>query len=136
MTEPLNRLDAALGRMAVERLLLTPAQLEAAVEELLHDASEGRPRPLGTVLVARGFLTDRQLLMLFDAQAKAPAQAGQGPTALPVPAGEGGVKKDSLALCHQVTTLDRRMLAVHIGTLPPERLRRIGDGLRIAQGLL
>ncbi len=65
-----------------------------------------------------------------------PAQAGRGPTAVPVPSGEGGLKKDSVALCHQVTTLDRRKLTTRLGTLPPEGLRRIGDGLRIAQGLL
>ena len=73
MTEPLNRLDAAIGRMALEKLLVTPKQLEAAIEEQLLDASAGRPRPLGTVLVARGILTDRQLLMLLEEQAKEPA---------------------------------------------------------------
>jgi mRNA-degrading endonuclease toxin of MazEF toxin-antitoxin module len=52
-----------------------------------------------------------------------------------LPAGAGGLKKDSVALCHQVTTLDRSKLTSLAGMLPPELLAQVGDGLRIAQDL-
>jgi mRNA interferase MazF len=63
------------------------------------------------------------------------SQARRGPTAVPLPAGAGGLKKESVALCHQVTTLDRSKLTSLAGILPPELLARVGDGLRIAQDL-
>lgn len=63
------------------------------------------------------------------------SQAQRGPTAVPLPAGAGGLKKDSVALCHQVTTLDRGKLTWLAGTLPRELLALVGDGLRIAQDL-
>jgi len=65
----------------------------------------------------------------------ATAQAQRGPTAVPLPAGAGGLNKDSVALCHQVTTLDRRKLTLLAGVLPPELLAQVGEGLRIAQDL-
>ena len=63
------------------------------------------------------------------------AQARRGPTAVPLPAGAGGLKKDSVALCHQVTTLDRRKLSSHVGSLPDHLLVQVGDGLKIAQDI-
>jgi mRNA interferase MazF len=63
------------------------------------------------------------------------AQARRGPTAVPLPKGAGGLPSDSVALCHQVTTLDRQKLTQQIGTLSAAELLRIGEGLRIAQDL-
>jgi mRNA-degrading endonuclease toxin of MazEF toxin-antitoxin module len=37
-------------------------------------------------------------------------QARRGPTAIPLPQGAGGLDRVSVALCHQVTTLDRAKL--------------------------
>lgn len=64
------------------------------------------------------------------------SQAHRGPTAVPLPVGAGGLTKDSVALCHQVTTLDRGKLTSLAGTLPLDILARVGDGLRIAQDLV
>ncbi|MGH7335799.1 MAG: type II toxin-antitoxin system PemK/MazF family toxin [Candidatus Rokuibacteriota bacterium] len=63
------------------------------------------------------------------------AQGRRGPTAIPLPAGTAGLKKGSVALCHQVTTLDRAKLTARVGVLPPEVLARIEDGLRAALDL-
>jgi mRNA interferase MazF len=60
------------------------------------------------------------------------AQAGRGPTAVFFPSGSGGLKKDSVALCHQVTTLDRAKLAEHLGTLSPHLLSQVENGLKAA----
>lgn len=64
------------------------------------------------------------------------SQARRGPTAVPLAAGAGGLKKNSVALCHQVTTLDRSKLTTLAGVLPPTLLAQVGDGLKIAQDLV
>jgi mRNA interferase MazF len=62
-------------------------------------------------------------------------QARRGPTVVEIPAGAGGLPKESFALCHQVTTLDRAKLSKRIGTLPAEVLRRVEIGLKAAMDL-
>jgi mRNA interferase MazF len=63
------------------------------------------------------------------------AQAARGPTAVALPAGTGGLKKASIALCHQVTTLDRSKLIQLIGILKAEHLSKIEEGLKAAMSL-
>ena len=63
------------------------------------------------------------------------AQAGRGPTAVPLVEGAGGLRKSGVALCHQVTTLDRAKLTERLGALPWGVLTQVEDGLRIAVGL-
>lgn len=63
------------------------------------------------------------------------AQARRGPTAVALPKGAGGLKADSIALCHQVTTLDRAKLTQRLGALPEQLLVAVGEGLKIAQDL-
>lgn len=62
-------------------------------------------------------------------------QAARGPTAIRISRGVAGLGKESVALCHQVTTLDRAKLTTHIGTLPADLLRAIESGLRAALDL-
>lgn len=62
-------------------------------------------------------------------------QAMRGPTAIPLPPGAGGLKKESIALCHQVTTLDRSKLDECMGSLPGYLLHRIGEGIKAALDL-
>jgi mRNA interferase MazF len=62
-------------------------------------------------------------------------QAMRGPTAIYLPKGAGGLKKASIALCHQVTTLDRAKLTERMGTLSPDILSQIEDGLKAAMDL-
>jgi mRNA interferase MazF len=50
-------------------------------------------------------------------------QAKRGPTVVALPAGAAGLSKSSIAVCHQVTTLDRAKLTRRIGVLPVEYLR-------------
>jgi len=45
------------------------------------------------------------------------AQAGRGPSAVLLSQGAAGLSQDSVALCHQVTTLDRAKLTQRIGEL-------------------
>jgi mRNA interferase MazF len=63
------------------------------------------------------------------------AQAGRGPSAVLLPQGAAGVGKDSVALRHQVTTLDRSKLTQRIGELNSTELSQIEDGLKAAMDL-
>jgi mRNA interferase MazF len=56
----------------------------------------------------------------------------RGLTAVAMPAGSASLSRDSLALCHQVTTLDKTKLSGFIGSLAPVLLRQIEDGLKAA----
>lgn len=64
-----------------------------------------------------------------------PAQARRGITAVVIPAGEGGLIRPSVALCHQVTTLDRAKLVKLLGRLSPLRLQEIANGLKAAMDI-
>ena len=62
-------------------------------------------------------------------------QAKRGPTVVIFPAGTAGLSKVSIALCHQVTTLDRAKLTTRMGLLSVELLREVDGGLRAAMDL-
>ncbi len=64
-----------------------------------------------------------------------PAQARRGPTVVPLPAGATGLAKDSAAICHQVTTLDRGKLVRRLGLLPSHLLVQVESGLKAALDL-
>ena len=62
-------------------------------------------------------------------------QAGRGPSAILLPRGVAGLRKESVVLCHQVTTLDRSKLIQRIGELDTAELDQVEDGLRAAMDL-
>jgi mRNA-degrading endonuclease toxin of MazEF toxin-antitoxin module len=62
-------------------------------------------------------------------------QAGRGPTAVPLARGAGGLRAPSIALCHQVTALDRAKLRERLGALPHGTLAELEHGLRAALDL-
>lgn len=62
-------------------------------------------------------------------------QAGRGPTAIALVAGEGGLAEASTVLCHQITTLDKSKLTTRIGVLSDKALARVEAGLCKAIGL-
>lgn len=64
-----------------------------------------------------------------------PRQARRGPTVVPLAAGDGGLERDSLALCHQPTTLDRSKFIDRIGVLSVDRLAAVAAGLAAALDL-
>jgi mRNA interferase MazF len=63
------------------------------------------------------------------------AQAGRGLTAIALPQGAGGLKQESVALCHQVTTLDRAKLSRHSGELTLNQLQQVEAGIKAALDL-
>ena len=62
-------------------------------------------------------------------------QSARGPTVVPIPRRTASMPKSSMALCHQVTTLDRSKLVARIGTLPNDFIAQIGRGLALALSL-
>ena len=62
-------------------------------------------------------------------------QRRRGPTAIAIPAGAAGLTSDCVALCHQVTTLDRSKLAERVGKVDLDLLRLIEEGLKSAMDL-
>lgn len=65
---------------------------------------------------------------------RSPAQARRGPTAVPI-APTGSLRTPGVALCHQVTTLDRAKLESRAGILEAADLTRLAAGLRVALDL-
>ena len=63
------------------------------------------------------------------------SRAHRGPTAVPIPSGTAGLARNGIALCHQVTTLDRSKLNKKIGIVPPGILAELESGLRAALDL-
>ena len=63
------------------------------------------------------------------------AQARRGPTAIALAAGAGGIPAASIAVCHQVTTLDRSKLTERLGTLSAVAMTAVENGLKAALDL-
>ena len=49
----------------------------------------------------------------------------QLPSGVLVHKGDGGLREDSVALCHQIRVLDRSRLTVRLGSLSPEAMKQI-----------
>ena len=59
-------------------------------------------------------------------------QARRELTAIPLFKGEGGLPEDSVARCHQVTTIDKIKLRAKLGTLSISEMLEIENGLKEA----
>ena len=64
-----------------------------------------------------------------------PSQANRGPTVVTIQGGTSGLTKTSVAICHQVTTLDRSKLTRRIGALPSDLLKELETALKAALDL-
>ena len=62
-------------------------------------------------------------------------QRVRGPTSVPLKKGAGGLRKGSVVVCHQITTLDRDKLVTRWGALDADELAAVEDGLRAALDL-
>ena len=62
-------------------------------------------------------------------------QARRGPTAGEIPSGATGLSRPGIAICHQVTTLDRAKLTGRIGALPSSLVLLLEDALKAALDL-
>jgi hypothetical protein len=74
--------ELLLGTIALQARLLTPDQLRTALGDQSRDLAEGKtPRQLGVILLARGWISEEQLLGLLqeqaDRRARRPGGAGR-----------------------------------------------------------
>jgi mRNA interferase MazF len=65
----------------------------------------------------------------------APRQARRGPTVVRLDGALPGLAEPSVAVCHQVTTLDRAKLSATIGSLPSGTMAEVDAALRAALDL-
>ena len=63
------------------------------------------------------------------------SQGRRSPTTCQLPPGTAALPLPSVAVCHQVTTLDRAKLSKHIGDLAPGLIRAVEEGLAAALDL-
>lgn len=61
-------------------------------------------------------------------------QAARGPTVVELPAGHA-LTKPSVAVCHQITTIDRSKLLKRAGALPASILEAVEQALKAAMDL-
>ena len=64
-----------------------------------------------------------------------PRQARRGPTVVRIDDALAGLAEPSVAVCHQVTTLDRSKLSAALGSLPSGTMAAIDAALRAALDL-
>lgn len=64
------------------------------------------------------------------------SQGRRGQTTKLISASITGLDRDSIALCHQITTLDRAKLTRKIAELPVDVLFEIEDGIKAATDML
>lgn len=62
-------------------------------------------------------------------------QRARSPTAIPLKKGAGGLRKSSVAVCHQITTLDRGKLVTRWGALDADDLAAVEHGILAALDL-
>ncbi len=62
-------------------------------------------------------------------------QGKRGPTIIEIPAGAAGLARTSVAICHQVTTLDRTKLSKRVGVLPADLADAVNQALKAALDL-
>ena len=63
------------------------------------------------------------------------SQARRSVTAPELPAGVAALRRTSVAVCHQVTTLDRSKFSERLGELSPDLMARVEEGLKAALDL-
>jgi len=71
--------ELLLGNMALQARLITPDQLRLALGDQARDLDQGKaPRQLGVILLARGWLSEEQVMSLLREQAERRAHRQSG----------------------------------------------------------
>ena len=63
------------------------------------------------------------------------AQSRRALTVVPLAKGVAALQDSSVAVCHQVTTIDRSKLSRQLGSLPADALKMVEHGLKAAMDL-
>ena len=97
----------------------------------------GGARRLPAVVVSHDAFNSRTTWrsVLVVPVSTSPRQARRGPTVVRIDGAVPGLAQPSVAICHQVTTLDRSKLSAPLGSLPGETMQEIDAALRAALDL-
>ena len=97
-----------LGKTLLERGLITSEQLTEALAERARSMSSGAGKPLGVILVAKGYLSDTQLVTLLGEQSNRPPSSSSAsmpsfaPPALPVAPASSGTRLGKYELLNEL----------------------------------
>jgi mRNA interferase MazF len=80
-------------------------------------------------------LNARWMSIIVVPMSTSPKQARRGPTAVEIPGAEAGLPRTGVAVCHQVTTVDRSKLLKRMGSLPERLLASVSEGVKAAMDL-
>jgi mRNA interferase MazF len=72
----------------------------------------------------------RSIVVVPISTSQTQMQVRRGPTAVLLRSGVAGLRRDGVALCHQVTTLDRAKLVERTGELSRSALAAVEAGLK------
>jgi mRNA interferase MazF len=110
-----------------------PHQGEIYLIRALKTIGDTKKRPAAVVsLDLRNKLSSSVLVVPFTSD----TTSGETPTRILLKAGEGGLTSDSLALCDNISAVRKIYLEQGpYGTIPPDSLNRILQGIQIAIGI-
>lgn len=98
-----------------------------------RSGSEQQDRRPVVLIGSDGFnLTPSWASLIVVPVSSSTQQSRRSHTTVLLPAGTGGLKLDSFALCHQITTLDRRKFVDYLGELPAQIITQIEGGIKAA----
>jgi mRNA interferase MazF len=110
-----------------------PLQGAVYLSRALKQSDDTKPRPVVVISInIRNQLSSTVLVVPFSSDTKS---SESNPARVFVPTGEGGLMRDSYAMCDLITTISKRYLEQDsYGQISPEFLQRIQQGVQIAMG--
>jgi mRNA interferase MazF len=103
------------------------------LSKALKQSDDTKPRPVVVVSInTRNQSSSTVLVVPFSSDTES---SRENPARVFVPAGEGGLMRDSYAMCDLITTISKRYLEQDpYGQLSPEYVQQLQQGIQIAIG--
>jgi len=110
-----------------------PRQGEVYLVRALRTIGDTKKRPVAVVSIdSRNELSRTLLIVPFTSDLR----GGETPTRVLIPAGEGGLESDSLAVCEQIITIQKTYLEQGpYGQLSADVLARIQRAIQVSIGI-
>jgi len=111
-----------------------PRQREVYLSRALRQSGDTKKRPVVVVSIdVRNQYSSTVLVVPFSSNTEGSAE---NPSRVLIPAGEGGLELDSVALCDVITNIEKRYLERDpYGAISPELLEQIQQGIQVAIGI-
>lgn len=111
-----------------------PRQLEIYLSRALRQSGDTKKRPVVVVsLDIRNQYSSTILVVPFSSDTQS---AVNNPSRVLIPAGEGGLELESVAMCEVITNIEKRYLERGpYGQISLEYLERIQRGIQVAIGI-